>query len=288
MQDDTSSQRALAAGRGAITLGRRLVALIQEREVTFLAAGIAYYAFVSLLPSLMLLLVVASAVGGEEFATEVLVVTGEALSPVGQDLVRSALVSAAGRGPATVVSILLLAWSTLKVFRGLDVAFSRIYGTEPAASLVGRVRDAAVALGAVGVGLAALVGIGVLISYSGLVLAGVLGTVALVVVLAVVFYPLFYIFPDNDGTYREALPGTVVAAVGWTLLGTVFRIYAGVAGQFDVYGVLGVVLLLVTWYYAGSIVVLVGASLNAVLAAGDGETTNTKRVPADSSDDTRT
>lgn len=287
MQDETPSRRAIVAGRDAITLGRRLFTHVQDREVTFLAAGIAYYAFVSLLPALMLLLVVASAVGGEEFAAEVLSVTGDALSPVGQDLVRSALVSASGRAPATFVSVLLLAWSTLKVFRGLDIAFSRIYGTDPADSFLGRVRDAVVALGAVGAGLAALVVVGVLVSYSGVVLAGVLGTVALVVVLAVVFYPLFYIFPDSDGTLRDVLPGTVFAAIGWTLLGTVFRIYAGFAGQFDVYGVLGVVLLLVTWYYAGSIVVLVGASLNAVLVAGDGETTNTKRVPADSSDDTR-
>ena len=52
----------------------------------------------------------------------------------------------------------------------------------------------------------------------------------------------------------------------WTLLETGFRSYAVIASQFDVYGVLGVVLLLVTWYYVGSMALLVGAALNAVLA----------------------
>ncbi|WP_415379756.1 YihY/virulence factor BrkB family protein [Halosimplex sp. TS25] len=281
MQRDSVGDRAVASGRDAVAVVKGVVALVQEREVTFLAAGIAYYAFVSLIPSLMLLLVVASAIGGEDLAAQVVAATGDALSPVGRDLVRTTLVDASGRAPATVVSLPLLAWSTLKVFRGLDVAFSRIYGTEAAASLVGRVRDAVVALGAVGIGLAALVVVGTLVSYSGVAFVGLLGTVALVVVLTVVFYPLFYVFPDTDGTAREAAPGTVFAAVGWTLLGTAFRVYAGMAGQFDVYGVFGVVLLLVTWYYAGSIVVLVGAALNAVLAEQARATTNTKGEPGE-------
>ncbi|WP_135365270.1 YihY/virulence factor BrkB family protein [Halosimplex halophilum] len=280
MQRESVGRRARAGGREAVAVGRAVVALVREREVTFLAAAIAYYAFVSLLPALLLLLVVASTLGGPELAAEVVAATGSVLSPVGQDLVRSTLVDAAGAAPATLVGVGLLVWSALKVFRGLDVAFSRIYGTDPADSLVGRVRDAAVALGAVAVGLAALVGVGVAVSLAGVALAGLLGTVALVVVLTVVFFPLFVVFPDTDARVGEALPGAVFAAVGWTLLGTGFRLYAGMAGQFDVYGVLGVVLLLVTWYYAGATVLLVGAALNAVLA--DRRTTNTKGEPGDS------
>ncbi|WP_436907657.1 YihY/virulence factor BrkB family protein [Halosimplex marinum] len=280
MQPESVGGRARAGGREAVAVARAVVALVREREVTFLAAGIAYYAFVSLLPALMLLLVVASTLGGPDLAAEVVAATGNVLSPVGQDLVRSALVDAAGAAPATLVGVGLLVWSALKVFRGLDIAFSRIYGTETAESMVGKVRDAAVALGAVAVGLAALVAVGVAVGYAGVALVGLLGTAALVVVLTVVFFPLFVVFPDTDAGLAEALPGTVFAAVGWTLLGTGFRLYAGMAGQFDVYGVLGVVLLLVTWYYAGATVLLVGAALNAVLA--DRRTTNTKGEPGDS------
>lgn len=259
----------------------QLVALVRSEEITFLAAGIAYYAFVSLVPSLMLLLAVASLVGGDELAEAALAGSGEVLSPVGQELVADALSGATGRAPATVVSLVLLAWSTLKVFRGLDVAFSQVYGTEPAASFLGRIRDAAVALVGVGCGFVALVAINAAIAASGVPFAQLLGPLAVVVVLAVVFFPLFYLFPDRADPPLLAVPGTVVAAGGWTVLGTLFRAYAGTAGQFDVYGVLGVVLLLVTWYYVGSLALLLGAAVNAVVAGRADETGTTKNPPAD-------
>jgi membrane protein len=61
----------------------------------------------------------------------------------------------------------------------------------------------------------------------------------------------------------------------------VFRVYAGRTGQFDVYGVLGVVILLVTWYYLGSMALLLGAAVNAVLAGRTADTGTNKDPPAD-------
>lgn len=249
----------------ALAVARRVVAVFRAEEVTFLAAAVAYYAFLSLVPSLMLLFAVASTLGGETLATEVLDATGDALSPVGRDLVRDVLAGGGGRAPATVVSLSLLAWSALKVFRGLDVAFSRIYDTEPSRSFLDGIRDAVVALAGVGLALAAVVALSVGASRFDVGSAFLLGTVGLLAVLTVVFFPVFYLLPDYPQSPLSVLPGTVAAAVGWSLLGTGFRIYAGMAGQFDVYGVLGVVLLLVTWYYVGSVIVLIGAAINAVL-----------------------
>ncbi|MFQ3293598.1 MAG: membrane protein [Halobacteriales archaeon] len=65
---------------------------------------------------------------------------------------------------------------------------------------------------------------------------------------------------------REALPGTVTVAIGWTLLGGAFSWYATTAGNFALYGVLGGVLLLLTWLYFGAMLVILGAVLNAVIA----------------------
>jgi len=281
---DSRAERALARGHDAVALAREVVDLLRGEQVTFLAAGIAYYAFVSVLPALLLLLAVASALGGDDLATRVVEATGDALSPVGQDLLRETLVSAAGRAPATLVSLPLLAWSTLKVFRGLSIAFGRIYRTDSTPSLVEQVRDAATALGAVGLGLAALVAVGTAIGYADVAFVGLFGTLALVAVLTVVFLPLYYVFPDVDTSIRAVLPGTLLAAVGWTVLGTAFRLYAVSADQFALYGILGAVLLLVTWFYVGSLVLLAGATLNAVLAARADETGTPKRPPADNPD----
>lgn len=265
-----------------VAFGRRLLALVQREEIPFLAAAIAYYAFVSLVPSLTLLFAVASLLGGEELAAAIIDTSGAVLSPVGRDLVRDALRGESGRAPATVVSLLLLAWGALKVFRGIDVAFSQVYGVAPASSFLGRVRDAAVVLGGVGAALAAVVGISALVSLSGVPLGDFLGTVGLIAALSVAFFPLFYLVPDRDDPALLAVPGTALAAAGWTLLGTVFRVYAGIAGGSSVYGVLGVVILLVTWFYVGSMVLLVGAAFNAVLAGRTGLTGTNKDPPDDS------
>jgi len=281
---DSRTDRALATIRDAVALAREVGALVQGEQVTFLAAGIAYYAFVSVLPALLLLLAVASALGGDDLAARVVDASGDALSPVGQDLLRDTLVSASGRAPATVVSLPVLAWSALKVFRGLAIAFGRIYQIESNPSLFEQLRDAVMALSAVGLGLAALVVIGTTIGYADVAFAGVVGTLGLVAVLTVVFLPLYYVFPDVDTSARAVLPGTVLAAVGWTVLGTAFRLYAESADQFALYGILGAVLLLVTWFYIGSIVLLAGATLNAVLAARADETGTHKRPPADNTD----
>lgn len=270
-----------------VALVRAVVDVLRREETSFLAAGIAYYVFVSLIPASMLLFAVASLVGGEALAAAVLEASGDALSPVGREFVRDSLVAETGRTPATLVGLLVLAWSSLKVFRGLDIAFSQIYDVDPPTSFLGRARNAAAALGGVGAGIAAVVAVEALVSTAGVAVAGVFGTLALVVVLAVAFFPLYYLLPVRETSLTLAVPGAVVAAAGWTLLGTLFQVYASVAGAGDVYGALGVVLLLVTWFYVGSLVLLVGAALNAVLG-GQGDDTGTNKAPrADTVDNDR-
>jgi YihY family inner membrane protein len=264
-----------------------VVEILRREETSFLAAGIAYYVFVSLVPASMLLFALASLVGGEALATAVLDAFGEILSPVGRQFVRESLLGSDGRVSATFVGLAVLAWSSLKVFRGIDVAFSQIHGVDPPTSFLGRVRDAIVALGGVGAGIAAVVAAGIVLDRSGIALVGVFGTLALVAVVAVALFPLYYLLPKRAASPMLALPGAVVAAASWTLLGTLFQVYAQFAGAGDVYGALGVVLLLVTWFYVGSLVLLVGAALNAVLARGADETGTNKAPPADRRDNDR-
>lgn len=86
---------------------RTLVGVIRDEQLTFMAAAIAYYAFVSVVPLLLLVLVVASAVAGEGIAAEILSVVGEFLTPEAATLIEGALVSGAGRGGATAVGLVL-------------------------------------------------------------------------------------------------------------------------------------------------------------------------------------
>lgn len=247
----------------AVTVGRDLVSAVRTQQVSFLAASIAYYMFVSLLPLLLLGLAVATFVGEEAFANQVVSAAGAALTPEAARLLGAALTNASGRGGATAISLAVMVWGALKVFRGVDTAFSTIYDTHEAGGFLDSLVDAVAALGGIGLALAGFAVVGSLGAVFGVDVA--VGGLALVPVLVVAFLPLYYLFPDTQTTVREVLPGTVFAAVGWTVLATVFGLYASVAGGFQLYGVIGGVLLLVTWFYFAGQLLLLGAVLNAVL-----------------------
>ena len=194
---------------------------------------------------------------------------GQFLTPAALDIVQRSLTDGAGGGGATLVGILFLTWSAIKVFRGLDVAFSQVYGQPGRDSLPEQVIDALVVLGGIPLAFAAAAVLGVIVPYlEGIPLIGLVSQLGLVVVLGVVFFPMYYRFPDIEVTVRAVLPGTAFAALGWTVLAAGFSLYTQYIADFQLYGVLGAALLLVTWLYLGGIIIMVGAVLNAVMAGG--------------------
>ncbi|WP_232701548.1 YihY/virulence factor BrkB family protein [Halobacterium wangiae] len=243
-----------------------VVALARDRNLTFMAAGIAYYAFVSVIPLLLLAVVLASVVGGESLANQVSDMLSQQLSSSGQDVVTEALTTTAGRGAASVVGLVTLTWSALKLFRGLDQAFDELYADDVQSSILDQVKDALVVVVGIALAVALVVAVGVVLSVLSLELpyVNVLGSLLLVVVLAVALLPIYYVLPPVEVSVGEVVPGAFVAAVGWVILQIGFRIYASNAGRYAAYGVIGAVLLFVTWLYFASIVVLLGAVVNAV------------------------
>ena len=250
------------------TVGR-VADLAIDRQVTFLAAAIAYYAFVSLVPALLLLVVDATAVFGETIAAELVASTGEFLTPAGEEAVVAAVSSAGGRTGAGLLGVGVLLWSTLKVFRGLDTAFVSLYGGDEPPGFLKQVADAA---SVVVVGVGVMVAVGAFVASADAVpLVGAASVLALPLFLAAVFLPMYYLLPQPSIGVREALPGAAFAAVCWTLLQAGFQVYAAGAAQYQVYGVIGGILLLVTWLYLAAVVVVFGGVVNVVLAhRGDG------------------
>ena len=255
--------RATDIGLVVKTVGRAALA----DQVTFLAASIAFYAFISVFPLLLLVLVLGSYVGGEAFAMSIVNAVEGVLTPESQGLVEEALVEGTGRGGAGAVGAVALLWSGLKVFRGLDIAFSQVYGTGEDQSFVANLASAGTVLLAIGVGFAVML---LVRTYVRLVptppFVGGLSVVLVFLALVVVFFPMYYVFPSTSLTFREVIPGAIFAGACWTVLSELFGLYAANAGTFALFGFLGAVLLLLTWFYFGAIILLVGATLNAVLA----------------------
>jgi YihY family inner membrane protein len=255
----------------SIDHAREVISNAQSAQLPFLAAAIAYYAFVSMVPLVIVAVAVTSTVAGESMTQAVVTRAGQFLTPEGTTVVEDTLLSGAGRESATVLSVAVFGWSGLRLFRGLDVAFAQVYGVETVKPLLKQIRDA----------LLTAVGMTVAVAATGLVTAaiptnrlpfnGLVTTILLAVALAVVFFPLYYLLPDRPVSPREALPGAVLVGVGWTGLGIGFGVYAAQATTLRVYGVLAGVLLLLLWFYFGGLFVLVGAFLNAELAGYTGD-----------------
>lgn len=255
-------------------VAKSVVEQIREDDVPFMAASLAYQAFASLVPLLVLLFIAVTVVGDQQLAQRVVELTEGVLPNAAQDLVSNAISGegAVGGAGASIVGFVTLLWGSLKIFRGLDKAFSEIYETDAANSFVDQVRDGLIVLAAVGVGIVGMAGAMAVFGALGGPLSRVLSLAVLVVGLTAVFLPMYRFFPDADLEWADAIPGAVFAAVSWVVLQYLFQLYIQFSSRGDSSGIIGAVLLLLLWLYASGLVLLLAAVVNAVLL-GKGEPT---------------
>ncbi|WP_224268966.1 YihY/virulence factor BrkB family protein [Haloprofundus salinisoli] len=250
-----------------------VVAEFRSKNVAFMAGSIAYNAFVSLLPLLLLLVLSVSVVGSAALERRVIELAATYLAPGVGETLREVLREANDNTGFSLVGIVVLLWGTLKIFRGLDTAFAEIYETEDTDEFVDQLRDGLVVFVALLVAVVAMITTGSAFAALAQRLAiGVLNPLFLVVALSIAFFPLYYIFPNADLSIRDVVPGLVTAAAGWAALQALFQVYVAASAKTDAYGVLGGIVLLVTWLYFAGLLLLLGAVINAVVGGyvGDG------------------
>lgn len=241
--------------------------LATKKEVPFLAASIAYYAFAALIPLLLFAFIVISAVGGNELALQIIVVTQRFLTPTAQGFILDAITQTEGRTSVLVGASLVFLWSIFRLLRGLDIAFSMVYETEMSPPVLTQITTATMLFLALVIAGSGLVSVSILFALlPDDLLIGLAGAGAVLVALVLVFWPIYYLLPAVDHSIGDALPGAIGAAFSWALLNTVFGIYAANASQYEVYGVLGGVLLLLAWFYVSGVILVLGAVINAVVA----------------------
>jgi membrane protein len=148
--------------------------------------------------------------------------------------------------------------------RAIADVFAAVYG-DPGHSPAERLAKVVVVVLTWMVALALVVVLGVVVAFlppaAPLELAW---PAVLFVTLALAFLPTYLVFPA-DVSLREVVPGAAVAAAAWTASGLLFRAYAATATSVEFFGVVGAVLLLLTWLSVGSLALVAGAVTNAVL-----------------------
>ncbi|WP_435094556.1 YihY/virulence factor BrkB family protein [Halorubrum sp. N11] len=245
----------------ALTVGR----MSREHDVRYPAAALAYYAFVSQVPILILVVAVIS----EQLVRQIQTITPDFLTPGAQRLLSDALVTASGRMWAALLAIGVFTWAGINIVIGFQTVVNRVEQL-PRESLRTQLHDASSIIGSFGLVIVAviltnllfvLLPVGQLLSYSRPFVQ--FGT------LTVAFLPLYYAPSRVVTSLTEALPGALTAAVGWTILLTAVSFYAANAAQYALYGVLSGIIIILTSYYLGAIILMIGAIVNTVIAGTD-------------------
>ncbi|EIS4902064.1 YihY/virulence factor BrkB family protein [Listeria innocua] len=91
-------------------------------------------------------------------------------------------------------------------------------------------------------------------------------TVTLIVIF-VVFTFLYWVAPNRRSTLISVLPGALFSTVGWTVASLGFAYYVNNFGNYSAtYGSIGVIIILMLWFYLTGIILMIGGELNATLA----------------------
>jgi membrane protein len=232
-----------------------------EEKIRYPAAALAYYAFVSFVPLLLLVF----ALVGQRLATELSRTAPQFLTPPVRDLVNQSVTTGAGRAGSGVLAILVLLWSGVNFAGDVRTVVERVEG--PIDGGLGRwLRDAVVILGSVGLSILAVVVTSIVYALppSG-PLVEVASFFGLWLALTVAFVPLYAVPSTVVSSLGGALPGAVAASLGWTVIHTGIHFYAVNAAQYALYGVLSGIVVIFTGLYMAASMLLTGVIVNALV-----------------------
>lgn len=244
------------------TVLRAIIHEVRTEKLTFLAGSIAYHAFISILPLLLLVLAVVERTRSLALRDAIVGITTTVLTDEASDVILQGLADA--DASVSIVGGAFLVWGALRIFRGLDTAFSDIYETGRENTFVDQIGDGLVLLVTVAL---AILAVSLLRAAVGFPTGGPLGTLVQATATAgglfVVLAPMYYIFPDADVSLVEIVPGTAFAAVALTVAHALFTtLRIGGAGG----NLVASVLVLLTWLYVTGLAILLGVAINAVLS----------------------
>ena len=265
--------------RGWKQIGKRLWTSIGDDRVLAEAAAVTYYSLLAIFPALAALislygLIADPATIGKHLAAMNGVVPGGGMQIIGDQI--HALISAPkkGLGLGAIVGLLTSLWSANAGVKSLFDALNAVYEERETRSFVHRTwLSLAFTLGAllfVILALTAVVVVPAVLHFVGL---GLVGDVLLTygrwpVLLAgiMLFLALTYRYGPSraKAKWRWVSWGSAFAGVLWLAGSLAFSWYAANFGNYNkTYGSLGAVVGFMTWIWISTIIVLVGAELNA-------------------------
>ena len=244
-----------------------------------LAAQLAYYFFLSLFPTLLALVALASFFPLYDFTSTVV----HALAPVAPKAVVQVLqdqmtkLSNGDHAGLFSLGVLMAIWSSSAALVSIIDAMNRAYDITDSRSWW-RVRLTAILLT---LGLAFFILTSFTLVVAGPQIADYLGahlgfassfTMAWKILqwpiafflVSTGFGHVYYYAPDAEQEWTWITPGALAATVLWILFSIAFRFYVVNIGHYEeAYGTLGAIIMTLLWFYITAFVMVIGAELNA-------------------------
>jgi membrane protein len=257
-----------------------LVNFSREKS-SLVSASIAYYSLLAVFPMLLLLLSASGIfIQRYELSGRLALVLGHYL-PFRADFIMSNLVGISrGYGKTSILSLVLLLWSSSGVFLPLEQAMNRAWEVDAQRSWWQRRLLAIEMAGIFGFLFLAstfLVGTrrytsawlrtwvaGSILPFVESVYRGVF-TVAIFAITLSMFLVVFQRLPNRPMSFRQAFPGALLTALLWQTVRALFIRLLPLFNYRQVYGSIGVVVALMTWVYISSAVMLFGAQVSRAL-----------------------
>jgi YihY family inner membrane protein len=241
-----------------------------ELDVGRLAAALAYYGFFSLFPLLLVLSSVAAfALQDHPELQRRVLDSAIAQFPVVGAQIRQNVGSIQGSGVAVIVGLILATWAGIGGIRAAQGAMDTVWDV-PRKRRPGAPRSiglAALTLLVLAAFVVTAALITTLVAWAGGPASTIVGLVATLVV-NVGFFALGYrVLTTADVTWRQVLPGALLAGAGWTALLAAggWIVSDRISSSTHVYGTFAVVIGLLAWIYLGAQLLLLGAVTNVVV-----------------------
>jgi membrane protein len=253
-----------------------------DDNLGLIAAGVAFYAFLALVPLLAALVLTYGLVAEPETVMRHMqsitrLVPADAARLIGEQLTTVSQTAAGKQGFGLLVALALALYGAMRGASAIVTALNIVYDEHEERGFVKTTLLALViTVGAVLVGVIALLAVSAL----GFVERLLPGSSALLhSVIRIVFWAaaalaasgavaaLYRYGPSRDrAKWRWLTPGSIAATLLWLAATLGFGIYVANFGSYNAtYGSLGAVVVLLTWLYLSAYVLLFGAELNAEL-----------------------
>ena len=258
---------------------RRVYASLSSKNLSILAAGVAFYAMLSIFPALAALVALYGLIADPGTVQQQIhaihgIIPGEAQQVI-ETYLKSLVTSNSSKlGLGLIVSVLIALWSaragTVSLIQALNITYE-----EPEKR--GFVRYQAIAIGlTIAAIVSAIITLMLVAAVPAMMrflpfsdyakMAGYGVTWIILFVLVSIGVAAVYRFMPSreEPKWRWVSWGGIIATLIWVAASVAFSVYVAKFGNYDkTFGSLGAVVILLTWLYLSAYVVLLGACFNA-------------------------